>query len=87
MTSKSIEIVLYFTVVFFITACVSSSKISLNNFVYNGHNFGADKNSEYRLGIIDGCKTSGGEYSKNHIKFNKNIDYHNGWEDGRLNCK
>jgi len=68
-------------------ACSGSPKVSSNDFVYNGYNFGPDRNAGYKAGIYDGCKTSTGEYAKDHEKFKLDIDYHNGWEHGRLKCK
>jgi len=69
-------------------ACTGSSEASPNDyFIYNGYNFGADRNSGYRSGVIDGYQTSFGEYTKNHGEFKHNIDYSSGWKHGRLKCK
>jgi len=63
---------------------VSSSS---GDFVYRGHNFGENRNGDYRQGVKDGCKTSSGDYTKNHALFNSESDYHVGWEHGRMHCK
>ncbi len=69
-------------------ACVGSPKTPMTNeFVYDGYNFGANRDMSYKAGVIDGCKTASGDYSKNHEKFKDNVDYHDGWEHGRLKCK
>jgi len=76
-----------------LSGCVSSefSEGSMStqggDFIYRGHDFGANRNTEYQLGVKDGCKTSDGDYTKNHGLFNENESYHNGWEHGRLHCK
>ncbi len=58
-----------------------------NDFVYHGHNFGSNRNSEYKQGVIDGCRTSDGDYTKNHALYQSDESYHVGWEHGRLHCK
>jgi len=57
------------------------------DFVYHGHDFGPHRNAEYRAGVVDGCRTADGDYSKNHERYRVDIDYHDGWEHGRLHCK
>ena len=61
--------------------------ITSSDFVYNGHNFGPNRTEMYKKGVIDGCKTSNGDYTKDHSRFKSDIDYHDGWEHGRLHCK
>ncbi|SFZ98903.1 hypothetical protein MNB_SV-5-306 [hydrothermal vent metagenome] len=56
------------------------------SFIYNGHNFGENKNVNFIQGVKDGCKTLTGAYTKDHDLFNSNESYKAGWEDGRLNC-
>jgi len=58
-----------------------------DHFIYQGHDFGPDRNTEYRQGVMDGCRTAGGTYSKNHALFRDNTSYRAGWEHGRLHCK
>jgi hypothetical protein len=58
-----------------------------NDFVYHGHNFGPDRTTDYKDGVIAGCQTSNGEYTKDHTRFKTSLDYHSGWEHGRLHCK
>ena len=73
-----------------LSACTSSS-LSMssggNDYVYNGVNFGSDRNTDFKHGVRDGCRTSDGDYTKNHTLFNNNESYKVGWEDGRLQCK
>jgi len=77
----------------FFTACgevpnldgVSAS--NSGDFVYRNHNFGSNRDKEYKIGVKDGCRTSDGDYTKNHALFNTENDYHVGWEHGRMHCK
>jgi len=57
------------------------------DFVYNGHNFGPNRNDTYKDGAIAGCNTANGNYTKDHALYNTSLDYHDGWEHGRLHCK
>lgn len=59
---------------------------SADDFVYRGHNFGPDRDAEYIQGVKDGCKTSDGDYTKDHKLFNAENGYRVGWEHGRLHC-
>lgn len=58
-----------------------------NHYVYKGHDFGPDRDSDYRTGVVDGCRTTEGDYTKNHALFKTNESYRAGWEHGRLHCK
>jgi len=64
-----------------------SISASSGDFVYRDHNFGSNRDAEYRKGVKDGCKTSDGDYTKNHGLFNAENDYRAGWEHGRMHCK
>ena len=75
------------TAAFLLTACGGGPSIGGDTFMYNGHNFGENRNADFQKGVRDGCKTSTGAYTKNHALFNNNNSYHTGWEDGRINCK
>ena len=47
-----------------------------------------DKNNiEYKIGTNDGCKTAKGTYTKDHAKFKVDLDYHEGWFNGRQRCQ
>lgn len=74
--------------------CTSSSlsnmeslPVSGNNYVYRGINFGPDRNEAFRAGVVDACRTADGDYTKDHERFNHDISYRSGWENGRLRCK
>lgn len=69
------------------TANLNEGSYSGEGFIYNGHNFGQNRNVDFKQGVKDGCKTSTGAYTKNHALFNNSNSYHTGWEDGRMNCK
>ena len=71
----------------FLTACGDGPTLTADSFVYNGHNFGHNRNADFKDGVRDGCKTSSGTYTKNHTLFNNSNAYHTGWEDGRIHCK
>ncbi len=75
----------------FLSACTSSalspsSGGGSNAYIYNGVNFGADRDASFKHGVRDGCKTSDGDYTKDHNLFNNSESYKTGWEDGRLQC-
>ena len=65
---------------------LDDSAASPGAFIYAGRNFGTNRNETYKQGVMDGCKTSQGTYTKNHGLFNGNGSYHNGWEHGRIHC-
>ena len=50
----------------FLTACTSSSSVSYNDYIYNGINFGSDRDASFKKGVQDACKTADGDYTKNH---------------------
>lgn len=70
-----------------LTACTSSSPSLENAYIYNGINFGSDRDASFKHGVQDACRTADGDYTKDHNKFNNNESYRIGWEDGRLQCK
>jgi len=70
-----------------LTACTSSSSISYNDYIYQGINFGSDRNASFKKGVQDACRTADGYYTKDRTLFNNNKSYKIGWEDGRLQCK
>ncbi len=69
------------------TACTSSTPSLENAYIYNGINFGSDRDESFKHGVKDACHTADGDYTKNHELFNNNESYRIGWEDGRLQCK
>ncbi len=58
-----------------------------NDFVYGEINFGDNRSDSYKSGAKAGCDTAKGDYRKNHRKFNNDMDYHEGWFDGRKWCQ
>ena len=72
---------------FLLTACTSSSGPSHNSYIYNGIDFGSNRNYDFKRGVQDACRTADGQYTKNRELFNNNISYKVGWENGRLKCK
>jgi hypothetical protein len=76
----------------FFTGCGEAPNLdgiatSSGDFVYRNHNFGSNRDTEYRKGVKDGCHTSDGDYRKNHALFNAENGYRVGWEHGRMHCK
>ncbi len=69
------------------TACTSSKPSLENAYIYNGINFGYDRDISFKQGVRDACRTADGDYTKNHNLYKTNISYKVGWEDGRLQCK
>ncbi|HHO65615.1 MAG TPA: hypothetical protein ENJ71_03725 [Epsilonproteobacteria bacterium] len=82
----------FFTAALLFTGCgemphLDNTTSSADSFVYRGHNFGENRNVDYQQGVKDGCRTSDGDYTKNHTLFKKENDYRAGWEHGRMHCK
>ncbi|SFV58910.1 hypothetical protein MNB_SV-9-1161 [hydrothermal vent metagenome] len=66
----------------FSTGCSNKHKVS------NKRRTTVDKNNvEYKIGTSDGCKTAKGTYTKDHAKFRVDLDYHEGWFNGREKCQ
>ena len=70
-----------------LSACTSSSMTLEDDYIYQGINFGSDRDASFKKGVQDACRTAGGNYTKDHNKFNNNESYRIGWENGRLQCK
>ena len=70
-----------------LTACSSSPITHENDYIYQGINFGSDRDASFKKGVQDACKTADGDYTKDHNLFHNNVSYRVGWEDGRLQCK
>ena len=74
------------------TACTSpggpkSQSSGYNSYVYQGIDFGSNRNETFKKGVRDACRTADGHYTKNHTLFNSDESYNVGWKDGRLKCK
>jgi len=69
-----------------LAACTSSEPSLENAYMYNGMNFGYDRDASFKHGVQDGCKTATGAYTKNHELFNNNESYKFGWGEGRIKC-
>jgi len=88
--TKDTVLIISATAAILLSGCVSSEESiapGSEDFVYRGHDFGPDRDAEYRQGVKDGCRTSDGDYTKNHVSYKTNESYHAGWEHGRLHCK
>ena len=70
------------------TACGGVHHVpeSKGGFYYSGIYFGKNFSLTLKKGVEDGCKTSKGYYTKNHVLFNNDIDYNTGWFLGRSRC-
>ena len=85
--AKGVLVSIIITVGFLFNACTSSSVTHANDYVYQGINFGPDRDANFKKGVQDACKTADGDYTKDHHLFKTNVSYRVGWEDGRLQCK
>jgi len=72
---------------FLMNACTSSGPSLTNAYIYNGINFGSNRNVDFKYGVRDACRTADGNYIKDHELFKTSESYRVGWEDGRLQCK
>ena len=85
LISKKIVISISITLGLLFTGCAQKSKSNKYPRVYNGK---VDKNSYgYKKGLRDGCTTAKGKYNKNHSQFRNNVNYHDGWFEGRRKCQ
>jgi len=74
---------------FILSGCTSSGVDAIQSgapYMYKGMNFGYDRDTNYKLGVVDGCRTATGAYTKNHELFNNNESYKFGWGEGRIKC-
>ncbi len=60
---------------------------SEGGFTYSGIYFGKNFTPIYQQGIVDGCTTAKGNYTKSHKLFNTDNAYEKGWFLGRNRCK
>lgn len=89
MGNKKTYLLGIFIIIGLLGGCTSSPSYTLteNSFIYHDINFGSNRNKNFKLGVIDACRTADGIYTKNHKKFNSNKSYRVGWKLGRLKCK
>ena len=57
------------------------------NFCYKNINFGKSRGKLYEKGIIDGCTTGEGRFTKDYSLSSTSQDYFDGWMLGRSKCK
>ena len=74
-------------VVVLLIGCGPSISKPVNSYIYQGINFGSDRNEIFKKGVQDACRTADGYYTKDHKLFKYNESYRVGWENGRLLCK
>ncbi len=81
--------ILFITTTFILISGCKPKHLPANKggFTYSGIYFGAHLKDTYKKGIIDGCKTAKGMYTKAHWSFQNRQDYANGWFLGRNRCK
>jgi len=75
------------TIGMLLNACTPSSVPTKNSYIYQGINFGANRDISFQEGVQDACLTADGDYKKDSYRFNNNESYRVGWESGRLKCK
>jgi len=84
MCNNKTKILLCLTSALLLTACGSNSSsvpqpyrpLKLDN-----------KSASYQFGAHDGCMTATEIYKKDHVAFNNDLDYNEGWWAGRRNCE
>jgi len=87
-TIQPAAIILLSAFMILFTACggVHHTPENQGGFYYSGIYFGKNFSPALKEGVSDGCETSKGLYSKDHILFNTDIDYNTGWFLGRKRC-
>jgi len=58
-----------------------------NPYYYNGYNYGSNRDSYYRRGIQDGCRSRRGNWVKNSYNYRNRYSYRNGWNAGYNQCR
>ena len=77
----------------FLVGCSSNNSLSPENcgkngyFCYKNINFGKSRGRLYEKGIIDGCTTAEGRFTKDYSLSSTSRDYFDGWMLGRSKCK
>jgi hypothetical protein len=83
----------FFFIIFFLVNCSSNKSLTLDecgkdgNFCYKNINFGKTRGKKYEKGIIDGCTTGEGKFTKNYYLSSSSKDYFDGWILGRSRCR
>ena len=85
---KPITIIILINSLLLFNACTTNNTpISKEGYYHNQIYFGKSFSPNYQQGIVDGCTTSKGDYTKSHTLFNNDDDYNKGWFLGRNRCK
>jgi hypothetical protein len=61
--------------------------IDNNLYYYGGFNFGANRDSNFRQGVKDGCESARGNWRKNIFMYNHILSYRDGWKTGYDRCR
>jgi len=79
--------ILIATGIFLFNACSSDGvEVKKAGSYYHGIYFGKNLNDSQKKGLVDGCKTALGTYTKSHQLFNEDSSYNEGWFLGRSKC-
>ena len=85
---KTVSFFAIASLVFCFTGCEHKTEpVAKGGYYHSGIYFGKNFSTNYRQGIVDGCTTAQGKYTKSHTLFNNSVDYNNGWFLGRNRCK
>ncbi len=84
----SISFFIIGSILFYLTGCSQKGEsVHQNGYYHSGIYFGSNLPENYQKGIVDGCTTSKGTYTKSHTLFNDDQNYNNGWFLGRNRCR
>ena len=85
---KFIPLFLIGSTFFYLTGCGHNKEpLHQKGYYHSGIYFGKNFPANYRQGIVDGCTTSKGRYTKSHTLFNNDQNYNHGWFLGRNRCR
>ena len=88
MEYKKILMIFLLSFMGFSLSLVVAEETNLSNvYTYNDIDFGSDRDSDFKHGVRDGCKTAKGDYVKDYSLFKDSKSYKIGWENGRIKCE
>ena len=73
-------------VILIFSGCASKNRTTSNKKIEKVEDVDRESSS-YINGDSDGCETAKGRYTKNHSEFKNNLNYHEGWFNGRQRCQ
>ena len=58
-----------------------------DNYYHRGHDYGEERNYNYRAGVRDGCDSGRGRWIRDNYRYNHDYNYKDGWKAGHRRCR